>query len=43
MAAGLLLARLEAPNAAGNRLARQGQSELTGLLGLGAEAKERNA
>ena len=31
------------PNVDGNRLARQGQSELTGLLGLGAEAKERNA
>jgi hypothetical protein len=26
------------PNAAGNRLARQGQSELTGLLGPGSEA-----
>jgi hypothetical protein len=28
----------EPPNAAGNRLARQGQSELTGLLGPGSEA-----
>jgi len=28
----------ETPNAAGNRLARQGQSELTGLLGPGSEA-----
>lgn len=27
------------PNAAGNRLALQGQSELTGLLGVGSEAK----
>lgn len=27
-----------APNVAGNRLARQGQSELTGLLGPGSEA-----
>jgi len=26
------------PNGAGNRLARQGQSELTGLLGPGSEA-----
>ena len=27
------------PNVAGNRLARQGQSELTGVLGVGSEAK----
>lgn len=27
-----------APNVAGNRLARQGQSELTGVLGPGSEA-----
>ena len=27
------------PNAAGNRLALQDQSELTGLLGVGSEAK----
>jgi hypothetical protein len=32
----MLLVR--APNVAGNRLARQGQSELTGLLGPGSEA-----
>jgi hypothetical protein len=30
---------LKPPNAAGNRLARQGQSELTGLLGPGSEAR----
>lgn len=30
------------PNAAGNRLARQGQSELTGLLGPGSEARQCN-
>lgn len=29
----------EAHNAAGNRMALQGQSELTGLLGVGSEAK----
>lgn len=28
----------ETPNVAGNRLARQGQSELTGVLGPGSEA-----
>ena len=32
-------ARSKTPNAAGNRLARQGQSELTGLLGPGSEAR----
>ena len=31
------------PNAAGKAPARQGRSPLTGLLGLGAEAKERKA
>ena len=34
-----LRANLKPPNVAGNRLARQGQSELTGLLGPGSEAK----
>ena len=30
--------RIGLMNAAGNRLARQGQSELTGLLGPGSDA-----
>lgn len=33
-----LLREAEGPNVRGNRLARQGQSELTGLLGPGSEA-----
>ena len=32
------LGAMKTPNVAGNRLARQGQSELTGLLGPGSEA-----
>jgi hypothetical protein len=31
---------IEGPNAAGNRLARQGQSELTGVLGACNEERE---
>lgn len=39
VAAAKRLEHSEAHNAAGNRLALQGQSELTGLLGVGSEAK----